>query len=86
MKITTVGIDIAKSVFHVFAVNNMGTLVKKKQLKRKELLGFIAQLEPCRVAMEACGGAHHWAREFQTTAWMPEVEQCRSNCRSLSTR
>ena len=64
MKITTVGIDIAKSVFHVFAVNKMGTLVKKKQLKRKELLGFIAQLEPCRVALEACGGAHHWAREF----------------------
>ena len=64
MKITTVGIDLAKSVFHVFAVNKMGTLVKKKQLKRKELLTFIAQLEPCRIAMESCGGAHHWAREF----------------------
>lgn len=64
MKITTVGIDIAKSVFHVVAVNHQGTLVKKKQLKRKELLAFIAQLEPCRIAMEACGGAHHWAREF----------------------
>ncbi len=47
MKITTVGIDIAKSIFHVFAVNKMGTLVKKKQLKRKELITFIAQLEPC---------------------------------------
>ncbi len=65
MKITTVGIDIAKSVFHVFAVNKMGALVKKKQLKRNELLTFIAQLEPCRIVMEACGGAHHWAREFQ---------------------
>jgi transposase len=64
MKITTIGIDIAKSVFHVFAVNKMGTLVKKKQLKRKELLAFIAQLEPCRIALEACAGAHHWAREF----------------------
>jgi len=64
MKITTVGIDIAKSVFHVVAVNHQGTLVKKKQLKRKELLAFIAQLEPCRIALEACGGAHHWAREF----------------------
>ena len=65
MKIATVGIDLAKSVFHVVAVNKMGTLVKKKQLKRKELLAFIAQLEPCRIALEACGGAHHWAREFQ---------------------
>lgn len=65
MKITTVGIDIAKSVFHVVAVNDRGARVKKKQLKRKELIAFIAQLEPCRVVMEACGGAHHWAREFQ---------------------
>ena len=65
MKITTVGIDIAKSVFHVFAVNKMGALVKKKQLKRNELLTFIAQLEPCRIVMEACAGAHHWARAFQ---------------------
>ena len=48
----------------MFAVNKMGTLVKKKQLKRKELITFIAQLEPCRIAMEACGGAHHWARKF----------------------
>lgn len=64
MKITTVGIDIAKSVFHVVAMNDRGTVVKKKQLKRKELLAFIAQLEPCRIALEACGGAHYWAREF----------------------
>lgn len=64
MKITTVGIDIAKSVFHVVAVTDRGTVVKKKQLKRKELLAFIAQLEPCRIALEACGGAHYWAREF----------------------
>ena len=61
MKITTVGIDIAKSVFHGVAVNKMGALVKKKQLKRNELLTFIAQLEPCRIALEACGGAHHSA-------------------------
>jgi len=65
MKITTVGIDLAKSVFHVVAVNKMGTLVKKKQLKRNELLSFMAQLEPCRIALEACAGAHYWAREFQ---------------------
>lgn len=64
MKITTVGIDLAKSVFHVVAVNQKGTVVKKKEVKRKELLRFTAQLERCRIALEACGGAHHWAREF----------------------
>ena len=44
MKITTIGLDIAKSVFHLFAVNREGRLVKKKQLKRKEVLGFLGKL------------------------------------------
>ena len=64
MKITTIGLDIAKSVFHLFAVNQMGRYVKKKQLKRAQLLRHFAQLEPCVVAMEACGGANYWAREI----------------------
>lgn len=64
MEITTIGLDIAKSVFHIFAVNRMGSLVKKKQLKRKELLNYLAKLKPCLVVMEACGGANYWAREI----------------------
>jgi len=64
MKITTIGLDIAKSIFHLFAVNKVGSLVKKKQLKRKQLLSYIANLEPCLVVMEACGGANYWAREI----------------------
>ena len=64
MKITTIGLDIAKSVFHLFAVNQTGRLIKKKQLKRKQVLGYMGKLEPCLIAMEACGGAHYWAREF----------------------
>ena len=64
MKITTVGLDIARSVFHLFAVNRMGRLLKKKELKRKQLLAYMATLEPCLIVMEACGGAHYWAREF----------------------
>jgi len=64
MNITTIGLDIAKSIFHLYAVNQTGRLVKKKQLKRKQLLAYFAQLEPCLVAMEACGGANHWAREL----------------------
>ncbi len=64
-KITTIGLDIAKSVFHLYAVNQMGRLVKKKQLKRKQMLAYVANLAPCLIAMEACGGANYWAREFK---------------------
>ncbi len=65
MKITTIGLDIAKSVFHLFAVNKMGRFVKKKQLKRRQVLSYLARLEPCLVAMEACGGANYWSREIE---------------------
>lgn len=64
MKITTIGLDIAKSIFHLFAVNQMGRFVKKKQLKRKQVLSTMANLEPCLIVMEACGGANYWARAF----------------------
>jgi transposase len=64
MKITTIGLDIAKSIFHLFAVNRVGRLVKKKQLKRKQLLNYLATLEPCLIVMEACGGSNYWAREI----------------------
>ena len=65
MKITTIGLDIAKSVFHFVGVNKAGKLIKKKVLKRKELIHFFAQLEPSIVVMEACGGANYWARALQ---------------------
>ena len=65
MKITVLGLDIAKSIFHFFAVNEKGQYVKKKQLKRKQVLSYMANLEACLIAMEACGGAHYWAREFR---------------------
>lgn len=64
MKITTIGLDIAKSVFHLIAVNHVGRFVKKKELKRKQVLAYMANIEPCVIAMEACGGANYWAREF----------------------
>ena len=65
MKITTVGIDLAKNVFQVHGVDRRGRPVVKKCLKRKQMLAFFAQLTPCLVGMEACGGAHYWARELQ---------------------
>jgi transposase len=63
-KITTIGLDIAKSVFHLYAVNHLGRYIKKKQLKRKQVLSYMAKQEPRLIAMEACGGANYWAREF----------------------
>ncbi|HEX9811799.1 MAG TPA: IS110 family transposase [Burkholderiales bacterium] len=64
MKLTAIGIDLAKNVFQVHGINEQGKAVLRKQLKRAEVLTFFANLEPCRVGMEACGSAHHWARKF----------------------
>lgn len=65
MKITTIGLDIAKSVFHAVGVDKAGKLIKKKMLRRKDLLPFIAKIEPCLIVMEACSGANYWTREFE---------------------
>jgi transposase len=64
MKITTVGIDLAKALFQVHGVDERGKAVLRKQLKRKDVLSFFANLEPCVVGMEACGSAHYWARKL----------------------
>jgi len=64
MKITTVGIDLAKNVFQVHAVNEVGKKVFNKQLRREQMAEVFAQLPPCLVGMEACGSAHHWARKL----------------------
>ena len=63
-KITMIGVDLAKHVFHIHAVDALGRCVLRRQLKRGQVLAFFARLELCVVAMEACGTAHHWAREI----------------------
>lgn len=65
MNITTVGIDLAKSVFQVHGVDRRGNCVVQKRLKRKQVLVFFAQLSPYLVGMEACAGSHYWARKLQ---------------------
>lgn len=65
MNLTTIGIDLAKSVFQVHGANEKGKAVLKKQLKRAQMLPFFANLTPCRIGMEACGSAHYWARKLQ---------------------
>ncbi len=64
--ITTIGLDLAKTVFQVHCSDNAGNPVLKKRLRRGQLLAFFAGLEPCVIGMEACGSAHYWARELQS--------------------
>jgi len=65
MKVTAIGLDLAKDVFQLHGVDSDGRVVLKKQLKRAQLAAFFANLEPCLVGMEACAGAHHWARKLR---------------------
>src|SRR5450631_1195234 len=65
MKITTVGIDLAKNVFQVHGIDERGKAVLRKQLRRAQVAIFFANLEPCLIGMEACASAHHWARTLQ---------------------
>jgi transposase len=64
MKITTIGIDLAKVVFQVHGVDEQGKAGLRKQLKRKDVVSFFANFEPCLIGMEACGSAHYWARKL----------------------
>jgi len=65
MKITTIGVDLAKQVFQVHGVDAHGKTVLRKQLRREQMMLFFANLAPCLIGMEACGSAHHWARTLQ---------------------
>src|ERR1700686_2459573 len=63
--ITTVGLDIAKSVFQVHCVDADGKVALRRQLKRRYVLAFFQRLPPCLVGIEACASSHHWSRELQ---------------------
>lgn len=63
-KISTIGLDLAKSVFQVHGIDTQGRVVVRRQLRRKEVLSFFAELPPCLVGMEACATAHYWGREL----------------------
>jgi len=65
MNIALLGIDLAKNVFHVHAVDTNGKELFRKRLKRWELLPFAGNLQNTRIVIEACGGANYWAREFE---------------------
>src|SRR5438309_11224918 len=82
--VTTIGFDIAKSVFQVHGVDAGGQVVIRRQLKRRYVLAFFENLSPCLVRIEACASSHHWSRELQalghTVRLMPPLDP-RLSCR-----
>jgi len=64
MTIARVGVDLAKLVFQIHGVNRAEKVQQRKQLRRSQVLGYFGKLEPCLIGMEACSGAHYWAREL----------------------
>ena len=65
MDITTIGFDLAKTVFQVHGADGEGRVVLRRKLRREKVLAFFAGLPSCLVGMEACASAHYWARELQ---------------------
>ena len=63
--ISTIGLDIAKSVFQVHGVDAAGQVVIRRQLRRRHVLAFFQKVQPCLVGIEACASSHHWSRELQ---------------------
>jgi hypothetical protein len=64
-RVTTIGLDIAKSVFQVHGVDAAGNVIIRRQLKRRYVVAFFQKLPPCLVGIEACATSHHWSRELQ---------------------
>jgi transposase len=64
MKVTTVGIDVAKSVFQAHGVDEHGKVALRRQLRRAQVVLFFSKLEPCLIGMEACASSHYWARKL----------------------
>jgi transposase len=63
--VTTIGLDIAKSVFQIHGVDAHGNVAVRRQLKRRHVVTFFEKLPPCLVGLEACASSHHWSRELQ---------------------
>jgi transposase len=65
MTVKTLGIDLAKNIFQLHGIDEHGKAILRKRLSRKKLPSFVAQLKPCLIGLEACSGAHYWARRFR---------------------
>jgi transposase len=67
--ITTLGLDISKSVFQVHGVDAAGNVIIRRLLKRRYVLAFFQKLPPCLIGIEACASSHHWSREPQALGY-----------------
>src|SRR3954471_18707935 len=72
-QVSTVGLDLAKSIFQLHGTDSAGAVVFRKKLRRGQLLAFLATLPPCTVAMEACASAHYWGREIAKLGHMVKL-------------
>src|SRR4029450_749699 len=68
--VTTIGLDIAKSVFQVHGVDAEGQVIIRRQLRRRYVLAFFERLAPCLVGIEACAASHYWSRQLQALGHM----------------
>lgn len=73
MKVSIIGLDIAKTVFHAVLCDGRGREVRRRELKRSQVMTFFAQQPLCTVALEACGGSQHWARELVRLGHRPKL-------------
>jgi len=64
MNIDTIGLDIAKTFFHLIGLDRNGKQVLKKKLRRRQMLSYFSNLMPCKISMESCGSSHYWGREL----------------------
>ena len=64
MKVTTVGLDLAKNVFQVHGIDSTGKVIVRRTLRRRQMMPFFGKLEPCLIGIEACGTSHFWSREI----------------------
>jgi transposase len=84
-EVSTIGLDIAKSVFQVHGTDVDGTVVIRKRIRRAKLLEFFASLPACLVGIEACPTAHYWSRRLEalghTVRLLPK--RCQRRCRNL---
>jgi len=71
--VTTIGLDIAKSVFQVHGVDAEGKLLIRRQLKRRYVLAFFQKLSPCLVGIEAYASSHHWSRDLRALGIGPPI-------------
>jgi len=72
-QVSTVGLDLAKSIFQLHGADSTGAVVFRKKLRRAQVLSFLATLPPCTVALEACGSAHDWGREIAKLGHMVKL-------------